>query len=96
MKKITIGLSIAAVLGLIIVFFVFEQKTVSVGRYTVLYYKNMGDVDPKSFPQDLDSLKNLPGLIRITWQEQIASDMFQEYCYLPGKGVEKARIVRTK
>ncbi len=96
MKKITIGLSIAAILGLIVVFFIFEQKTVSIGRYTVLYYKNMSDVDPQSFPQDLESLKNLPGLIRITWQEQIGSNMFQEYCYLPGKGVEKARIVRTK
>jgi hypothetical protein len=96
MKKIAIGLSIAAVLALIIVFFVFEQKTVSAGRYTVLYYKHKCNVDPQSFPQDLESLKNLPGLIRITWQEQIASNMFQEYCYLPGKGVEPTRVLRTK
>jgi hypothetical protein len=95
MKKIIIGLVITAILGLILVSYIFEQETVLVGRYTVLYHKNMCDLDPESFPQDLDSLKNLPGLIRITWREQISSDMYQEYCYLPGRGVEKARIVRT-
>jgi hypothetical protein len=94
MKKVAIGLAIAAVLGLIFVFYIFEQETVTAGRYQVLYYKHMSDIDPGSFPQDLESLKRLPGLIRITWQEQIAPNMFQEYCYLPGKGVEKARIIR--
>ena len=97
MKKITIGLLIAAaILGLIIVFYVFEQETVSVGKYSVLYFKNMCDRNPESFPRDLESLKALPGLIRITWQEQIAHNMFQEYCYLPGREVEKTRILRTK
>ncbi len=99
MKKITLGLLIAAaifILGLIIVFYVFEQETVSVGRYSVLYYKNRSDIDTASFPQDLESLKELPGLIRITWREPIGSDIYQEYCYLPGKGVEQTRIIRTK
>lgn len=97
MKKVAIGLVTAAVLGLlIIVFYVFQQKTVSVGKYQVLYYKNRCDIAPGSFPQDLESLESLSGLIRITWQEQIGSNMFQEYCYLPGKGIEKARIIRTK
>lgn len=96
MKKVTIGLLIAAVAGIVLVFYIFQQETVSVGRYSVLYYKNMRDLDPESFPQDLESLKSLPGLIRITWQEQIAPDMFQEYCYLPGKGVEKSRLIRKK
>ncbi len=97
MKKINIGLLIAAsVLGLILVYYIFEQETVSVGRYSVLYYKNMSDVDPASFPQDMESLKKLPGLIRITWRETIGSDIYQEYCYLPEKGVEKTRIIRTK
>lgn len=96
MKKLAIGLLIAtAILGLIIVFFVFKQETVLVGRYSVLYYKNMCDIEPESFPQDLESLKDLPGLIRITWQEQIAPNIFQEYCYLPGREVEKTRLLRT-
>ncbi len=96
MKKIAIGLSIAAIImGLFIVFYVFEQETVSVGRYSVLYYKNQNNTDPASFPQDLESLKNLHGLIRITWRESIGSNIYQEYCYLPGKGVEQTRIVRT-
>ena len=98
MKKAAVGFVIITilVLGLVLVFHIFEQETVSAGKYTVLYYKNMCDVDSESFPRDLASLKNLPGLIRITWQEQIASDMFQEYCYLPGKGVEKTRLIHTK
>jgi hypothetical protein len=96
MKKITIGLSIAAVLGLILVFYVFKQETVSVGRYSVLYYKNRSDIDLALFPQDLESLKKLPGLIRITWLEQIGSDIYQEYCYLPGKGVEPTRLINKR
>lgn len=96
MKKIFAILIIIAVAGLMAVFYVFEHETVEVGRYSVVYYKNMCDVEVDDFPQDLESLKSLPGLIRITWQEQIASDMFQEYCYLPGKGVEKSRLVRKK
>ncbi|OPY81907.1 MAG: hypothetical protein A4E71_03310 [Smithella sp. PtaU1.Bin162] len=97
MKKvavISVILVISAIIGLVLVFYVFKQETASVGRYSVLYYKNMCDLEVESFPQDLESLKSLPGLIRITWQEQIASDMFQEYCFLPGKGVEKSRLIR--
>lgn len=96
MKKVTIGLGMAAVLGLILVFYVFEQETASAGRYRVVYYKHLCDVEPESFPQDLDSLKRLSGLIRITWRERISPDMLQEYCYLPGRGVEKGRTIRTK
>jgi hypothetical protein len=96
MKKIAIGLVIAAILELIIIFYVFWQDTVSVGKYQVVYYKNMCDITPESFPQDLESLKSLSCLIRITWQEQIASDMYQEYCYLSGREVEKTRIIRRK
>jgi hypothetical protein len=96
-KKISIGLLIAAsILGLILVFYVFQQETVSVGRYSVLYYKNRCDIDSAAFPQDLESLKKIPGLIRITWREQIGTDIYQEYCYLPGKGVEQTRLIRTK
>ncbi|PKN76937.1 MAG: hypothetical protein CVU52_02655 [Deltaproteobacteria bacterium HGW-Deltaproteobacteria-10] len=96
MKKIAIGLLIAVgILGLIITLYVFEQDTVSVGRYSVLYYKNMNDSDPASFPQDLESLKKLPGLIHITWRESIGPNVYQEYCYLPEKGVEPTRIIRT-
>lgn len=96
MKRITIGLIIAAFLGLIIVFYVFRQETVSAGRYQVTYHKSWCKIDPKSFPQDLGSLQQIPGLVRITWQEQIGSEMFQEYCYLPGKGMEKGRLIHKK
>lgn len=96
MKKVIIGIAVAAILGLLIVFYVFRQETVSVGKYQVLCYKNRGDVDPRSLPQDMNSLKQIPGLIRITWQEQIEPNMFQEYCYLPGRGTEKSRVIRTK
>ena len=95
MKKVAIGLVIIAILALFLVFYIFKQETVSVGKYSVLYHVNMCDLDPESFPRDLESLKNLPGLIRITWQEQISSNMFQGYCYLPGKEVEKTNIIRT-
>lgn len=96
MKKVTVGLVIAAIAGVVLVFYIFQQETVSVGKYSVLYYKNMCDLEPESFPQDLESLKSLSGLIRITWQEQIGSNMFQEYCYLPGKEVAKTRLIRKK
>lgn len=92
-KKIIIVILLLAAVALGIVFYVFKQETVEAGKYTVLYYKNMNDLDPQSFPADLESLKGLPGLIRITWREQIAPNMFQEYCYLPGKEVEKTRII---
>jgi hypothetical protein len=97
MKNIIIGLSIAAiVLAAIIVFFIFRQETVSVGKYNVLYYTNQCDIPPESFPQDLPSLMNLPGLIRITWEDEIGDNMFQMYCYLPGKGVEQSGLHHKK
>lgn len=96
MKKITIGLAIAAILGMIFVFYVLEQETASAGRYQVVYYKHLCDIEPESFPRDLDSLKHLSGLIRITWRERISPDMLQEYCYLPERGVEKGRVIRTR
>lgn len=96
MKKITIGLLIAAIVGIILVFYIFRHETVSVGQYTVVYYKNKCDLAPEALPRDLESLKRLPGLIRITWQERIASDLLQEYCYLPGKGVEEGRKIHAK
>ena len=93
MKKLSIILVIILiVVAVAIVYFIFEHETVNVGRYNVVYYKNKCDNMPEVLPQDLESLKKLPCLIRITWQEQIASDMFQEYCYLPGKEVEKGSL----
>lgn len=74
----------------------FQHKTVNVGDYTVVYYKNRCDVDSESLSANLESLKTIPCLIRINWQESIASDMLQEYCYLPGKGVEKSRLIHKK
>lgn len=96
MKKVTIGLIIACVLGLMIVFYAFRQETVPAGRYQVTYYKGRCNIDPKSLPQDLESLQRIPGLIRITWREQIGSEIFQEYCYLPDKGMEKGRLIHNK
>jgi hypothetical protein len=93
MKKAIVASIIAVILGIMLVFHVFRQETVSIGRYSVLYYKNQCDLQPKEFPQNLESLKSLPGLIRITWQEEISTNLFQEYCYLPGKGVEKSRLI---
>ncbi len=46
--------------------------------------------------QDLPSLMNLHCVIRITWQEEIATRTFQEYCYLPGRGIEKGSIYQKK
>ena len=97
MKKIALILMIIfIVMAVAIVFYFFDHETTQTGRYTVRYYKNRCDNQPKSLPQDLESLKNFPCLIRITWQEQIASNMFQEYCYLPGKEVQKSSIYHKK
>jgi len=97
MKKLAIILMIIfIVVAVAIVYYIFEHETVNVGRYSVVFYKNKCNNMPESLPQDLESLKNLPCLIRITWQEQIASDLFQEYCFLPGKGVEKSGIYHKK
>lgn len=93
MKNIIMGLTIAAmVLAVVIIFFIFRQETVIVGKYNVLYFPNQCDIPPESFPQDLPSLMNLPGLIRITWEDEISDKMFQKYCYLPGKGIEKSGL----
>ncbi|HOX14804.1 MAG TPA: hypothetical protein PLP18_01630 [Smithellaceae bacterium] len=42
---------------------------------------------------NFESLKVLPYLIRINWGERVASEMGQEYCYLPDWGVEKSRVI---
>jgi hypothetical protein len=94
MKKVILGLVIViAVIALVIGLYFFQQDTVEIGIYTVVYHKNQCDIDPAHFPRDMESLKSLPCLVRITWQQQISSDMFQEYCYLPGKEVEKTRTI---
>jgi len=96
MKKSWIIFTAAIVLAAIIVFYIFQHKTVNVGDYTVVYFKNRCDIDAQSLPTDLESLKSLPCLIRINWQERMASDLYQEYSYLPGRGVEKTRIIHKK
>ena len=97
MKKISTGLSIGAiVLAVVIVFYTFWQETAHIGKYTVVYYKNQCDIPPESLPRDLHSLMNLPGLIRITWEDEIGDNMFQMYCYLPGKGIEKSGLHHKK
>ena len=97
MKNIITGLSIAAiVLAVVVVSYIFSQETANIGKYSVLYYKNQCDIPPESFPQDLPSLMNLPGLIRITWEDEIGDKMFQMYCYLPGKGIAKSGLHHTK
>jgi hypothetical protein len=97
MKKIvTISLLAVTVLAAILIFYLFEQESVDTGKYTVVYYKNRCDLNPRSLPADLESLKRVPCLIRITWQEKVAAGMYQEYCYLPGKEVEKTRSIHKK
>ncbi|MEE9912116.1 MAG: hypothetical protein K4571_10370 [Deltaproteobacteria bacterium] len=83
-------------LAFVVVAYWFQHKTVDIGGYTVVYYKNRCGVDPEGLSANLESLKTIPCLIRINWQEPIASDMLQEYCYLPGKGVEKTRLIHKK
>lgn len=95
-KKGLIVLATLALVALILVGFWFQHKTVVVGGYTVVYYRNRCEVDPEALSGSLESLKAIPCLIRINWQEPISSDMFQEYCYLPGKGVEKSRLIHKK
>jgi len=97
MKKIITGLSIAAiVLAVVIASYIFRQETAYIGKYTVLYYESQCDIPPGSFPQDLPSLMNLPGLIRITWEDEIGDKLFQKYCYLPEKGIEKSGLHHKK
>lgn len=78
---------------LVSVFYFFQHESLIVGKYTVVYYKNQCDIDSEELPMDFDSLTALPCLIRINWRERIASDMEQEYCYLPGRGTEKTRRI---
>jgi hypothetical protein len=94
MRNFVVGLLLAGiVLALVIVNFIFRQETTNIGKYTILYYENQCNLSPA---QDLQSLMALPCVIRITWQEEIADKMFQEYCYLPGRGIEKARLYQKK
>jgi hypothetical protein len=97
MKKFIVGLAFAGiVLALAIVFHIFRHETAYVGKYTVVYQINQCNIPPEALPQDLYSLMNLPCVIRITWQDEIADRMFQEYCYLPGRGIEKGSIYQKK
>jgi len=98
MKKILLIVTAALCLAAaVLVCYFFHQESVDVGGYTVVYYNNLCDVDSETLPTDFESLKNLPCLIRITWTERIASDMEQEYCYLPDRGIEKTRLIhKTK
>jgi len=97
MKKIlAIGLIVVTVIGFLLVFYFFEQETVDVGGYSVIYHKNQCELNPQSYQVDLESLKRLPCLVRITWEQKIGPDTYQEYCYLPDRGVEKTRIIRRK
>ena len=103
MKKIKpstrLKLLVAAALflaGLMGAAYWFQHETISIGRYTVVYYKNQCDVNPDSLSANLESLKTIPCLIRINWLERIASDMFQEYSYLPDRGVEQTRKIHKK
>lgn len=97
MKKIlAICLIFLTAIAFILVFYVFKQKTVEVGRFTVIYYKNQCEFNPQLYPADLESLKRLPCLVRITWEQKIGPDIYQGYCYLPDRGVEKTRIIRRK
>ena len=100
MKSPKIGVMVLAValfaVGLMIAMHWFQHETVQIGRYTVVYFKNRCDIDPEGLPANLESLKTLPCLIRINWLERLAPDMFQEYSYLPDRGVEKTRKIHKK
>lgn len=96
MKIITLGLIIASIVVGSIVFYLYRHETVTAGKYQVTYYKGSYDTGKKSLPQDLGSLQKIPGLVRITWLEQTGSELYQEYCYLPGKGTEKGRVIHKK
>ena len=93
MKNILTGLSLVSILlAVVIVFYIYRQETAYIGKYTVVYYKNQCNLAPEYFPHDLPSLMNIPGLIRITWEDEMSDKMFQMYCYLPGKGIEKSGL----
>lgn len=83
------GLALAALI------YWFQQETMTVDGYTVIYYKNRCQMEQETPAANLEYLKTLPCLVRINWRERIASDLEQEYCYLPGRGVEKTRVIHT-
>lgn len=85
-----------ALAALVAVVYWFQHKTVVIGPYTVVYYKNRCQVDPENISGGLESLQTIPCLIRINWREPISSDILQEYCYRPEKGVEKTRLIHRK
>lgn len=90
-------MAVAAVLFITVVVvaaYWFQHQTVRVGSYTVVYFKNRCQIDAAALPTDLESLKALPCLIRINWLERISSNLEQEYCYRPDRGVEKTRMIQ--
>lgn len=95
-KKIWIAAAALLILILAFVGYYFQHKSVDVGIYTVVYFKNQCDIDAQALPSDLESLKSLPCLIRINWRERVSSDMEQEYSYIPGRDVEKTRLIHKK
>lgn len=96
-KKLKVAMiALAAVIFFLAVGLVaywFQHQTIQVGRYTVVYYKNQCDMNTDLLPANLEYLKTLPCLIRINWQESLAPDLFQEYSYLPGRGIEETRKI---
>ncbi|HPV48777.1 MAG TPA: hypothetical protein PLB14_03655 [Smithellaceae bacterium] len=92
-KTVMIVICVLMVVVLAAVVYWFQHKTVVIGSYTVVYYKNRCHVDPETTYGSLESLQAIPCLIRINWQESMSSDMLQEYCYRPGRGVEKTRLI---
>ena len=74
----------------------FQHKTVVIGPYTVVYYKNRCSVDPENISASLESLQTIPCLIRINWQEPMSADILQEYCYRPVKDSELSRLILRK
>lgn len=95
-KTAIIVICVLVVAVLVAVVYWFQHQTVVIGSYTVVYYKNRCHVDPDTISASLESLQTIPCLIRINWQEQMSSDMLQEYCYRPGRGVEKTRLIHRK
>ncbi len=95
-KKVWIAGGALCLVALGFIIYFFQHESVDVGGYTVVYFKNRCDIDPQAIPSDLESLKALPCLIRINWRERVSSDMEQEYCYVPGKDIEKTRLIHKK
>jgi hypothetical protein len=95
-KKVWIAVAALCLPVLAFVGYYFQHKSVDVGGYTVVYFKNQCDIDAQALPSDLESLKALPCLIRINWRERVSSDMEQEYSYIPGRDVEKTRLIHKK